>query len=292
MRARRILKTKRIGHTGTLDPFATGVLVLLVGQATRLARFVNTDEKEYLAVARCGFATDTGDLTGTRIEAVAELKPVAEGGYSAEELERAMAPLRGEIDQIPPMYSAKKVGGQKLYELARRGETIERQPVRVRIGELEPTAAFETVEPPAAGEADFAFRVVCSSGTYVRTLAESIASNLDIAAHLRALRRIRAGGFSIDQAITLEGLVSAVESNSDAGSLLPPIAALAGLPRVVLPPDDVRRALNGMRISGPNFLGEGGVSVALLDEVERLLGVGEFDAAARMIKPRIMLASA
>src|ERR671920_597542 len=134
-RARRVLKERRVGHTGTLDPFATGVLVLLVGRATRLAQFHAGAEKEYVATIRLGFATDTGDLTGERREGgvvtadCATLKP--------EELEAALAPLRGEFGQVPPMYSAKKVAGKKLYELARRGEEVERKAVPVRVGEFE-----------------------------------------------------------------------------------------------------------------------------------------------------------
>src|SRR5919112_2576217 len=135
-RARRVLRERRVGHTGTLDPFATGVLVLLVGRATRLAQFLAGAEKEYEATIRLGFDTDTGDLTGERREG----KGTADcATLKVEELEAALAPLRGDIEQVPPMYSAKKVGGKKLYELARRGEEIEREAVRVRVG------VFETV---------------------------------------------------------------------------------------------------------------------------------------------------
>jgi tRNA pseudouridine55 synthase len=135
-RARRLLRTKRVGHTGTLDPFATGLLVLLVGRATRLAQFLAGAEKEYEATIRLGYATDTGDLTGARRE------DASSAGFdcatlSGERIEAALAPLRGEIEQVPPMYSAKKVQGRKLYELARRGEQIERAPVAVRVAVFE-----------------------------------------------------------------------------------------------------------------------------------------------------------
>jgi len=141
-RVRRILRERRVGHTGTLDPFATGVLVIMVGRATRLAQFLNAAEKEYEAVIRLGFATDTGDLTGATIAdhniTSARSRSGPEGADSSlsftdQEIESAMAPLRGGIDQVPPMYSAKKHQGQKLYEMARRGEEIEREPVRVKI---------------------------------------------------------------------------------------------------------------------------------------------------------------
>src|SRR5437868_7054063 len=150
-RVRRVLKEKRVGHTGTLDPFATGVLVLLVGRATRLARFLAGAEKEYEATIRLGYATTTGDLTGERrerAEADGEVRAPDEdmkagavvtdcATLGREQFEAALAPLRGEIDQVPPMYSAKKVGGRKLYELARRGEEIERRAVRVAVSVFE-----------------------------------------------------------------------------------------------------------------------------------------------------------
>src|ERR1051326_1360407 len=125
---RRLVNTRRVGHSGTLDPFATGVLVLMVGKATRLMQFLNSAEKEYEAVIRFGFATDTGDVTGKPLA-----KPVNSRNLRKEDIEVAMASLRGVIEQLPPMYSAKKIKGQKLYELARRGETVDRAAVSVNI---------------------------------------------------------------------------------------------------------------------------------------------------------------
>src|SRR5262245_19456014 len=130
-KVRHILRERRIGHTGTLDPFATGVLLLMVGRATRLAQFLNTDDKEYEAIIRLGLSTDTGDRTGTIVCATA-----FEAIPTEQQIEAAMAGLRGDIDQVPPMYSAKKIQGKKLYELARRGEEVERAPVRVCIHEF------------------------------------------------------------------------------------------------------------------------------------------------------------
>jgi tRNA pseudouridine55 synthase len=132
---RRILLLRRVGHTGTLDPFATGVMVILLDRATRLAQFLSGVDKEYEAVIRLGYATDTGDATGKRIE---NSEVVSEfGKWSREQIEAALDSLRGEIDQVPPMYSAKKQGGRKLYELARRGEEVERKPGKVRIHRFE-----------------------------------------------------------------------------------------------------------------------------------------------------------
>ncbi|HKZ02220.1 MAG TPA: tRNA pseudouridine(55) synthase TruB, partial [Pyrinomonadaceae bacterium] len=130
---RRILREPSVGHTGTLDPFATGVLILLVGRATRLAQFLKDNEKEYEAVIRLGYATDTGDITGAPLEET-RLEP----SLNESEIEAALLTLHGEMDQVPPMYSAKKQGGRKLYEFARRGLSVERPPVRVCIHELEP----------------------------------------------------------------------------------------------------------------------------------------------------------
>src|SRR5919198_1629770 len=196
-RVRRVLGEKRVGHTGTLDPFATGVLVLLVGRATRLAQFLAGAEKEYEATIRLGYSTTTGDLTGARREAADAGAGAGAADCAALDrarFEAALAPLRGEIEQVPPMYSAKKVGGKKLYELARRGEEVERASVRVTV------SVFEVMADSAGawsrrnedGTCDVRARVVCSAGTYVRALAESVGERLSVGAHLAALRRTRA----------------------------------------------------------------------------------------------------
>ena len=160
-RARHILHERRIGHTGTLDPFATGVLVIVLGKATRLAQFLSGVDKEYEAIIRLGYATDTGDRTGNPISGPENAK-----AWSEEQVDEALKSLRGWINQVPPMYSAKKVEGKKLYELARRGETVERKPVHVCIHE------FEAIRPGGQlmkdnldGTFDFHARVSCSSGT-------------------------------------------------------------------------------------------------------------------------------
>ena len=143
-RVRHLLQERRVGHTGTLDPFATGVLVLLIGRATRLAQFLSGLQKEYEAVIRLGFATDTGDITGKPLVSSEALNADGAGSnvkFSESEIEAALASLRGDIDQVPPMYSAKKQQGRKLYELARRGEEVERRPVRVTIQKFETNRA-------------------------------------------------------------------------------------------------------------------------------------------------------
>ncbi|MGI8883277.1 MAG: tRNA pseudouridine(55) synthase TruB, partial [Pyrinomonadaceae bacterium] len=217
VRCRRILQTKRIGHTGTLDPFATGVMVILVGKATRLAQFLDKDAKEYEAVVRLGFETDTGDRTGSpnskfQIPNSKFQIPNSEIQIpilvSVEDIEKALTDFRGEIMQTPPMYSAKKVEGKKLYELARKGIEIKRKPVSVKIYKLRMTndEIREKTDDFEPWTLDFGLKVLCSAGTYIRTLAEDIGRKLETGAHLAELRRTKAGKFAIENAVTLEQL--------------------------------------------------------------------------------------
>src|SRR3989440_2364366 len=206
-RVRRILNVKRVGHTGTLDPFATGVLVVLTGRATRLAQFLSGAEKEYEARVRFGYATDTGDSTGEPKGKVQSSKFKVQSPESEHEIEAALCNLRGEIEQVPPMYSAKKVQGKKLYEMARRGVEVERKAVRVTIHELEAVPHDgEMLSRNDDGTYDLSIRVVCSAGTYIRTLAETIGDRLGTPAHLASLRRTRAGNFCVEDAISLDEL--------------------------------------------------------------------------------------
>src|SRR5215218_5780380 len=244
-RARHILHERRIGHTGTLDPFATGVLVILLGKATRLSQFMTGVDKEYEAIIRLGYSTDTGDRTGNPIPG-----PSTEVRHWTErEIESALQILRGNIDQVPPMYSAKKVEGRKLYELARRGETVERKPVRVCIHEF---AAIrpegQLIKDNLDGTCDFHARVLCSSGTYVRTLAEDFGKRLYVGAHLAELRRTRVGDFEITQAITLEQLQLHFAEESLGSVVLPLNAALSRLPSMHLSAEDVRRVSHGREV--------------------------------------------
>ncbi|CDM67040.1 tRNA pseudouridine(55) synthase TruB [Pyrinomonas methylaliphatogenes] len=280
-RARRMLGERRIGHTGTLDPFATGVLVLLVGRATRLAQFLAGAEKEYEAIVRFGYATVTGDLTGAPCEEAKEC-PM----WDEEKIEGAIKSLRGEIEQVPPLYSAKKIGGQKLYELARRGQKVERRPLRVVIYELEALRGDGALlRRNSDGTCDLRVRVRCSAGTYVRALAEDLGRRLGIGAHLRALRRTRAGAFSLADALTLDELEAIL---SHGGSpLLPAEAALRELPSLHLTEDQTRRIRHGATISS---VGEGlgeGQMVRLHDEAGRLAAIGVY--ARGRIQPRIVL---
>lgn len=296
-RARRLLREKRVGHTGTLDPFATGVLVLLVGRATRLAQFLSGAEKEYEARVRLGFATDTGDLTGARLAREGE----DEGSFDwasvgAERIEAALKPLRGEIEQVPPMYSAKKVQGRKLYELARRGEEVERKAVRVFVREFEavPRADGSLLKINEDGTRELDARVVCSAGTYVRTLAESCGENLGVGAHLSALRRTRAGEFSLSSAVGLEKLEALSEEGRLGEVLISMKAALSRFAEVHLTDEESRRARHGAAVS-PSRAAldlQDGEHVSVIDESGELLAVGIYDAGVGKVKPRVMLAAA
>jgi tRNA pseudouridine55 synthase len=296
-RVRRILKERRVGHTGTLDPFATGVMVVLVGRATRLAQFLSGAVKEYEAIVRFGYATDTGDVTGARLETpdVQNEESVRAHTWSDDEIETALAGLRGEIEQVPPMYSAKKVQGQKLYELARRGVEIERAPVRVTIYELEVRERDDALlQHNEDGTIDLSIRVVCSAGTYIRTLAETIGERLGTRAHLAALKRTRAGDFKIESAISLEDLKIKAEASGDGemiDSLLPFDAALSEMPFVHLTADEARRSLHGMALRIESGMAAGwrtNEAVRMRDSEGRLIAIGFYDAASRTLRPRVV----
>jgi len=208
---RRILNERRVGHAGTLDPGATGVLVVGVGRATRLLRFVENAEKEYLTEAVFGATTTTLDAQGE----VSEEKDASR--LSESDLREVLSRFVGEIDQVPPMVSAIKVGGEALYKKARRGEDVERAARRVRIDEL----SLEVFE--AGPRARGTFRVVCSRGTYIRSLIADIGAAVDVGAHVSALRRTRVGSFTHTEAIPV--------SDVSESALRPMEAAVAGYPR-------------------------------------------------------------
>lgn len=277
---RRILRTRRIGHTGTLDPFATGVLVVCVNRATRLSQFLTADDKEYVATMRLGFATDTGDFTGEPVSPAADASHI-----TPEQVQEALAPFRGRIRQIPPMYSAKKVGGVRLHEMARRGEEIEREPIEIEIKELELIA-----DDAGVRSQEFTFRVVCSSGTYVRTLAEDIGKRLGVGAHLTRLRRTRAGDRSLDQAVTLEQLGELAEANL-IGKVLIPMAEALGLPEIKLDTGESQAIAHGrpVRRSG-NW--KTGTWAKLCNEDRQLLAIADYDASRSVWQPRVVLIEA
>ena len=213
-KCRGITKCRKIGHGGTLDPMATGVLPVFIGRATRAVEFAEKSDKEYIAGLKLGVITNTQDTTGE----VLETRPVQ---VSREQLEAALEKFRGDILQVPPMYSAIKINGKKLYELARKGREVERKPRPVTIHALE----LEEMESPE----DFLLRVVCSKGTYVRTLCHDIGQALGCGGCMSSLRRTMAAGFTLEDAVTLERVQEGGEA-----LLLPVDCCFAGLPVLVL----------------------------------------------------------
>ena len=212
--ARRALGTRRIGHTGTLDPFASGLLLLCVGSATRLAELLTGLPKTYVARARCGARTDTDDRTGSVVEETADLSRV-----TREAVEGALREQLGERMQRPPAYSAKKVAGERAYARARRGESTELEPVAVEIRRI----ALTDFEPP-----EFGFEVECSSGTYVRAIARDVGDALGVGAHLVALRRTRIGAFDVTRALPVDALS---DRERVAAAWIEPLEAVRDLPR-------------------------------------------------------------
>ena len=224
--AKRLFGAKKAGHGGTLDPLASGLLVVLFGEATKFAGPMLDADKEYLATVKLGERTDTGDAEG----AVMERRPVAIGG---DDVTKALARFRGEIEQLPPMHSALKHEGVPLYRIARQGGTVERKPRRVQIHELELLARKGDL---------LEIRVRSSKGTYIRTLAEDIGSALGTGAHLAALRRTASGRFSVRDAVTLDELRELPERRA---RLRPLGSLLEGLPRTELDAAAETRLRNG-----------------------------------------------
>ncbi len=276
-RVRRILKTKRVGHTGTLDPFATGVMVILVGKSTRLAQFLDKDEKEYEALVQFGFETDTGDITGSPKSEVEGPKSIDIG-----QVESALAKFRGDIQQTPPMYSAKKVEGKKLYELARKGVEIERKPVSVTIHTLEIIKKSELRIP----NSEFRIRVACSAGTYIRTLAEDIGREVGLGAHLTELRRTRAGRFTLDQAVTL---VELQDAQSPSVRLRPISEVVEHLPEFVLREDRVAKTLNGMSTRDLSGAFTAGEQIRMTAPTGALIAIGYYDDDEKVVQPKVVL---
>lgn len=212
---RGILREKRVGHGGTLDPMATGVLPVFVGQATRAVEFAENSRKEYVAGLRLGQVTNTQDTSGETLE-------THHVTASRADVEAVLPRFMGDIQQIPPMYSAIKVNGQKLYDLARKGQTVERKPRSITIYEL------EIVEQ--VSQTDYLIRCVCSKGTYIRTLCHDIGALLGCGGTLYSLRRTMAAGFTLDQTVTIEDVQERGES-----LLLPTDRFFAAYPALTLP---------------------------------------------------------
>lgn len=244
---RRILGTKRIGHTGTLDPMATGTLVIAIGMGTKLIPYLQEEKKTYRAELVLGISTDTQDLSGEVITAHPEMC------ISHEELETALQRFIGPLEQVPPMYSAVKVSGQPLYKMARTGKTVPRKPRRIIIYHLE--VSDKTVDYYRFKEGPFLL-VECSKGTYIRTLCHDLGEFLGCGACMGGLVRLSSGVFSLEQAHSLAEVAAAKQNNSLRELLISPVEALHHLETVQLKPDEVERIQHGNHILCSNSRSE------------------------------------
>ena len=227
---RGAFRERRVGHSGTLDPMATGLLVVFLGRATRAVEFAEADEKSYVAGLRLGIVTDTQDTTGTVLE-------THEVNITEESMQTALSGFRGELEQLPPMYSAIKIKGKPLYKAARRGENVERSPRKITIHELYCTRT---------GEVDITLFVRCSKGTYIRTLCHDLGAALGGGGAMSSLRRTRSGAFDLRDAHTLEAVVSAAEQGRAEELLLPVDTLFRTVKRLELTPGQERAVRNGM----------------------------------------------
>lgn len=261
-RARRALGTRRVGHTGTLDPFASGLLLLCLGRATRIAEYLSGLDKRYSATVRLGVATDTDDATGS---VTAERDARAIG---MADIEHALAGLRGDILQRPSTYSAKKLGGKRAYALARQGRAVDLEPVPVTIREL----AVTRLSLP-----DVEIVVTCSTGTYIRALARDIGDALGAGAHLTALRRTAIGSHSVEHAVSADELAQGPDAVREA--LIPTLDALGSVRRIELSADEAIHIRHGRALSC-DPLARGLVALSMNGEL-----IAIADADAGMIRP-------
>jgi tRNA pseudouridine55 synthase len=266
--ARRDLGVRRIGHTGTLDPFATGLLLLCIGPATRLAEYFGDLDKTYQATARLGVLTDTLDRTGAVVatdDAWAELDEAA--------IRRSFVDQLGRRLQLPPAYSAKKVGGRRAYEMARVGQEVDLEPVEVVI---------RAIEVLAVSGPDVDFSMTCTQGTYVRAVARDAGESLGVGAHLTRLRRTAIGRFSVEASLPFDRLSDA---DAVADALVAPLDALAHLPRVALRDEERVAIRHGRALPAA---GRAPAGTVLLASDGSLLAIGECDGDT--IRPRKVLA--
>ena len=273
-KAKWLLNAEKAGHTGTLDPFATGLLPLCFGEATKFASDLLDADKIYEATIRLGVTTTTGDPEG-------EVLQTRDVNVQRAQIEAVLESFRGPVDQIPPMYSALKRDGKPLYAYAREGKTLEREARAVTIHALE-LVAFHSP--------DIQIRVRCSKGTYIRVLGEDIGRSLNTGAHLVSLRRVGAGNLSVGCAVTLESL-EALSEEGRRNSLLPVDSLLSELIPVVLPPELASRFMQGQRLA----LGKEGVAlpcgaqrVKVLDTKQTLLGVADMSAEGLLQPERLV----
>jgi tRNA pseudouridine55 synthase len=275
--ARRSLHERRIGHTGTLDPLATGVLPLACGRATRLVRFFVSSDKDYEATVRFGVATDTYDITGTETSR-------SERVPAREAVEAALTSLRGEYLQMPPAFSAKKVAGERAYARARRDEAVTLQPAPVRV-----TRADIVEFSGTSARID----ITCSAGFYVRSFAHSLGELVTTGACLEALRRTRSGEFNIGQAVELAQVTQSSVAVTE--RWIPLERLLPSMPSGRLGNDGRRRVAHGQMLGGAHVLGDGnnlrnpGAWIRLIDEEGQLVALGTVDPSGEFLHPAVVL---
>lgn len=252
-RLRKILKTKKVGHTGTLDPQVEGVLPICLGRSTKVAEYITDQGKAYEAEVTIGYSTETEDAEGAVVE-----RDESEKSISREQLEAVFERLTGKIEQIPPMYSAVKVNGRKLYEYARKGQTVERPVRMVQIDSIELLDAGDTW---SGQDIKFKIRIRCGKGTYIRTLAVQIGEALGYPAHMSQLTRTQSGSFTRAQCVTLAE-VEEIAQNGDIGSVLQPIAyGLSAFPFTEIPQELLFGIKNGQVLDEHPVLAEGSMAV-------------------------------
>ena len=275
-RLRRIFGLRKVGHAGTLDPLATGVLVVCVGRATRIVRFLPTERKEYVAGIRLGIATDTFDAEGSPVG------PVRNVRADHETVLRVCGALEGEIDQVPPMFSAVKVGGERLYKAARRGEVVNRSPRQVTIFQLD----VEDYSAPY-----LSIRVICSPGTYIRSVAHEIGQRLGCGGHVISLRRVRDGKFALRDAREIDEIACRMRKGQIGKVILGVSEALDCLPLVRLTADQGHRFRDGQVITGVAPEAKSSVPGEVTVRVERpdgdFCGVGSLDAKGQLRPVRV-----
>ncbi len=259
---------RKVGHAGTLDPLATGVLLVCLGTATRVSEYLMASPKEYLAGVRLGVSTTTHDADG-------EVVHTSVVNVNRSQVEAAMAHLVGNISQVPPLYSAIKRGGRRLYKLARRGERVKVPARQVEVYELRIT----DWSPP-----DLELKIHCGPGTYVRALVRDLGAALGCGAHVTALRRVRSGRFTAREAVSLERVAEAFQKGEIASILYPLEAALEHLPAVYLSPAAARRLAAGGWVEHPRAPAEGVVRAYGPDG--RLIAVAFRDSQSGLLRPR------
>ncbi|HUW08604.1 MAG TPA: tRNA pseudouridine(55) synthase TruB [Anaerolineae bacterium] len=273
-KARRLTGQRRIGHAGTLDPLATGVLLLCVGQATRLVQYLMPGQKRYRTTVRMGIVTDTYDSTGVVISQTDRID------ISRPQIEAVLPDFTGEIEQVPPMFSALKRDGQPLYKLARRGETVEREARSVRIESL---SIFGWTSP------DLTLDILCTSGTYVRSLAHDLGLRLGCGGHVTALTRLASGRFLLAEAVSLETLAAAAEAGTWADYLHPMDAALLHLHPIAADESETKRLLNGQPI--PCLEAPSTAEGRAYDPGGRLIAIVVYDAGTAHWRPKRVFSS-